>query len=79
MTQPVTAKPPKRKHWGWRTLGFLLLGFVALFTAQAQGYQTVGTMGCIALSLLGAGYCSHKGYRTMISLEWVSKPDNNND
>lgn len=79
MTQPVTDKPAKRKHWGWRTLGFLLLGFIALFTAQAQGYHTIGTMGCIVIALAGAGYSSYKGYRSMISLEWVRKPDNHDD
>jgi uncharacterized membrane protein YeaQ/YmgE (transglycosylase-associated protein family) len=53
-------RPPR---WGLRTLGCLLLAFVAGFTADAQGYQTVGTLGCFVLGLLGATWCSIQGLR----------------
>ena len=56
--------PPRRPpRWGLRTLGFLLLGFVAVFTAQAIGHHTVGTLGSSVIALGGAAYCSVMGVR----------------
>jgi len=46
-----------------RTLGFLILGFVAVLTAQAMGHHTVGTLGSLIVALVGAAYCSVKGAR----------------
>lgn len=54
-------------------MGFLLLGFVALFTAQAQGYHTWGTGGCLVVAIAGAAYCSVRGWRSMVNLEWSRK------
>ena len=70
MTSPQgTPSAPKRKRWGWRTLGFLVLGMVAGFTAMAQGFQTWGTLGCLIVALAGAGYCSYRGIRQMLAGE----------
>jgi hypothetical protein len=44
-----------------RTLGFLTLGMVALITSTALGGHTVGTLGSLVISVLGAGYCSMRG------------------
>ena len=60
------ARPARRKRWGLRTLGFLTLGLVALFTAMAMGHQTPGTLGCIVIALGGAGYCSIRGVQAML-------------
>jgi hypothetical protein len=58
--EPPPRKPPR---WGLRTLGFLVLGFVAVFTAQAMGHHTVGTLGSSVIALAGAAYCSVQGVR----------------
>ena len=65
--QDDTAPPRKKKppRWGLRTLGFLVLGMIALMTANAQGYSSIGTVGCTVIGLLGAGYCSYRGLRAM--------------
>lgn len=66
---PTEAKPPpprspaRAPRWGLRTLGFLLLGVVAVFTAQALGRHTAGTLGSLVLALAGAAYCSLMGVR----------------
>ena len=44
-------------------MGFLILGFVAVFTAQAIGHHTVGTLGSLMTALVGATYCSVQGVR----------------
>jgi hypothetical protein len=44
-------------------MGFLILGFVAVFTAQAIGHHTVGTLGSLVTALVGASYCSARGVR----------------
>lgn len=66
--------PKKRRiRWGLLLLGFLLLGTVALFTAQAQGYHTLGTIGCTVIAFVGAAFCSFKGWRAMENLEWKKR------
>ena len=64
-TKPDQETPPRRPpRWGIKTLGFLVLGFVSMFTAQAMGHQTVGTMGSLIFGLGGAAYCSIQGIRS---------------
>jgi hypothetical protein len=62
MTDEGADPPPRRvPRWGLRTLGFLVLGFVAVITAQAMGHHTVGTLGSLIFALGGAIYCSANG------------------
>ncbi len=68
--QPAVRRPAKRKRWGLRTLGFLLLGMLAVVVSSAQGYHSIGTMGCTLIGLGGAAYCSVRGWRAMESNEW---------
>ncbi len=60
---------PGRKRWGLRTLGFLVLGMVALGVSMAQGFHTIGTAACTIIAVLGAGYCSVRGIMAMQNLE----------
>jgi len=73
----VTSSPeeraPKRRRWGLWTLGFIILAVVALVTAQLQGYHSLGTFGCLILGIAGAVYCSIRGWKSMISLEWATR------
>lgn len=64
---------PGRKRWGLRTLGFLVLGMVALGVSMAQGYHTLGTASCTVIAVLGAGYCSVRGVIAMQNLELVRR------
>jgi hypothetical protein len=58
------AAPTKRgPRWGVRTMLFLVLAFVAIYTAKAMNGHTVGTMGSLVLGLGGAAYCSVRGVR----------------
>lgn len=50
-------------RWGVRTMLFLALAFVAIFTAQAMHGNTIGTVGSLVLGLGGAAYCSIRGVR----------------
>lgn len=64
MSGPV--RPPRRKRWGLRTLGFLVLGIAAVLTAQALGGHTPGTIACIVIALIGAGYSSARGLQVLL-------------
>jgi uncharacterized membrane protein YeaQ/YmgE (transglycosylase-associated protein family) len=68
----VTSAPRRRApRWGLRTLGCLVLTFVAMLTAQVMGHHTLGTLGCIVLGLLGAVVCSVQGVRSLRTAEWL--------
>ena len=54
--------PERRPRWGLRTLGFLGLAFIAVVTSAALGHHTVGTLGSLLFGLIGAAYCSVRGY-----------------
>lgn len=56
---------PGRKRWGLRTLGFLVLGMIALAVAALQGFHTLGTASCAAIGIIGATYTSVRGFRAM--------------
>lgn len=65
MAEGGAGAPPRtnRPRWGLRTLGFLVLAFVAVFTAQGMGAHTVGTLGSLLFGLIGAAYCSVRGLK----------------
>ena len=73
MTAEPTERAPKRRRWGLWTMGFVILAIIALATAQAQGYNTLGTFGCTILGIAGAAYCSIRGWKSMIRLEWANR------
>ena len=74
MTTPLIVAPTRRKpRWGLRTLGFLLLGIVAVLTSSGMGHYTVGTLACTMISLGGAAVCSVRGWRSVKNLEWVQR------
>ena len=66
MVDPAAGPEPgrRRPRWGLRTLGFLVLAFLALGESMALGHHTVGTLGCLILGLAGATYCSLRGVRS---------------
>jgi hypothetical protein len=66
-------QPPKRRRWGLWTLGFLILAIVALITAQMQGYNSIGTVGCFLIGFAGAAYCSIRGWKSLLSLDWTKR------
>jgi hypothetical protein len=68
-----TGRRRRRPRWGWRTLGFLVLGMVALTVGGIQGHNTFGTIGCTVVGLVGAAYCSYRGVQSLINLEWVDR------
>jgi hypothetical protein len=61
--RPPAPRTKRGPRWGVRTLLFLVLAFVAIFTAQAMDRNTVGTLGSLVLGLGGAAYCSVRGIR----------------
>jgi peptidoglycan/LPS O-acetylase OafA/YrhL len=62
--------PDKRRpRWVLRTLGFLGLALLSLVTALSLGHYTFGTSGSLLFGLIGAGYCSVKGFRTVVDHE----------
>jgi hypothetical protein len=70
----VPAVPlPKRRRWGLRTLGCVVLVMVAVTVANAQGHHTPGTLGCVVLGLAGAIICSVQGIRDLLNLEWYKR------
>jgi hypothetical protein len=73
VTAPAVARPAKRRRWGLRTLGFLVLAMVALFTASAMGQYTIGTLGCLLIGLVGAGYSTVRGLRSLQRLEFAQR------
>jgi hypothetical protein len=60
---PSATRTKRGPRWGVRTMLFLILAFVAIFTAQAMDRNTVGTFGSLVLGLGGAAYCSIRGVR----------------
>jgi len=46
-------------------MGFLGLALLSLVVAATMGYYTFGTFGSLLFGLIGAGYCSIKGLRTV--------------
>jgi hypothetical protein len=62
----ATPSAPKPKRWGLRTIGFVILATVALFTALAQGYNSWGTFGCTVVGFVGAGYCTYRGLKQLL-------------
>ena len=60
-------RPPR---WGLRTMGFLLLGILAMAIGGVQGYNTFGTVGCSIIGLAGAAWCSYRGVVSLLNLEW---------
>ena len=60
---PAAARTERRSRWGLRTLLFLGLAFVAIYTAQAMDGYTAGSLGSLTLGLGGAAYCSVRGVR----------------
>ena len=62
------AGPPQKRppRWGLRTLGFLGLALLAIITSASLGGHTFGTAGSLAFGLIGAGYCSVKGFRAAL-------------
>lgn len=63
--EPAPADRPGRRppRWGLRTIGFLVLAFVAMIMSQVTGGYTVGQLGSLLFGLGGAGYCSVQGVR----------------
>jgi hypothetical protein len=47
-----------------------VLSIVAMVTAQLQGFHTLGTAGCTLFGVLGAGYCSYRGLRSIAGTGW---------
>ncbi len=64
---------PKRRRWGVRTLGCVVLVMVSVTVANAQGHHSLGTLGCVVLGLGGAIYCSIQGIRDLLNLEWYKR------
>jgi peptidoglycan/LPS O-acetylase OafA/YrhL len=62
------AGPPQQRQprWGLRTLGFLGLALLAIFTSASLGGHTFGTFGSLLFGLIGAAYCSIKGLRVAL-------------
>ncbi len=67
---PPPGTKRKNPRWGLRTVGFLLLGMVAIFTANGLGGHSIGTAACTVIAIIGATYCSIRGWRAMERLEW---------
>lgn len=67
----ITPVRPKRRRWGLYALGFLALGMIALGTAMTQGFHTAGTAMCTVIAVLGAAYCSIRGWRAMLGVDWL--------
>jgi hypothetical protein len=67
-TAPQTVGSPdkRRPRWGLRTLGFLILAFLAIVTSASLGHHTAGTLGSLFFGLIGAAYCSVKGLRVAL-------------
>jgi len=65
---PQRKGPPERRRprWGLRTLGFLGLTLLAIVTSASLGHHTVGTLGSLLFGLIGAAYCSVKGFRVAL-------------
>lgn len=59
-------RPPR---WGVRALWFLALAVLALVVAGAQGRHTVGTLGSLAIGLIGAARCSALGVRAFRAVD----------
>ena len=66
-------RKPRRKRWGLRTLGFLVLAITAVVTSQVQGFYSPGTLICTALGIGGAAYCSVRGWQALERLEWLDR------
>lgn len=69
MSQPQPAKPKRRERWGLRLILCLGLATAGLFTAQAQGYHTAGTIAAIVVGVFGAIVASILGWRSMLRQE----------
>jgi peptidoglycan/LPS O-acetylase OafA/YrhL len=64
---PGLGSPERRRpRWGLRTLGFLGLAMLAIVTSASLGHHTVGTLGSLLFGLIGAAYCSVKGFRVAL-------------
>jgi peptidoglycan/LPS O-acetylase OafA/YrhL len=59
---PAGSPEERRPRWGLRTLGFLGLALLSLVVALTQGHHTFGTLGSLIFGLVGAAYCSVKGF-----------------
>ena len=69
--RPAGSPERRRPRWGLRTLGFLGLAFLSLVVALTQGHHTFGTFGSLLFGLIGAGYCSVKGFRVALEHDTV--------
>jgi hypothetical protein len=68
--QTVGSPEKRRPRWGLRTLGFLMLAFLAIVVSASLGHHTVGTLGSLAFGLIGAAYCSVKGFRVALDSDF---------
>ena len=64
---------PKRKRWGLRTLGFLMIALVSVLTSnmRASGGQDqlpITVVG-VVVGFAGAAYCTYRGLREFNWLE----------
>lgn len=66
-------QPRRRRRWGLRALGCAILVITALVVSVLQGYHTAGTLGCAVLGVGGAFYCSVRGIRDLLNLEWYRR------
>ena len=57
----------RRRRWGLRAIGFLVLAMVAVVTAMAMGHHTIGTLGSLLFGICGAAYCSVQGLRETLA------------
>jgi peptidoglycan/LPS O-acetylase OafA/YrhL len=64
--QQVGSPERRRPRWGLRTLGFLALALLAIVTSASLGHHTAGTLGSLLFGLIGAAYCSVKGFRVAL-------------
>jgi peptidoglycan/LPS O-acetylase OafA/YrhL len=69
--RPAGSPERRRPRWGLRTLGFLGLAFLSLVVALTQGHHNFGTFGSLIFGLVGAGYCSVKGFRVALEHDTV--------
>jgi len=56
-------KRERPKHWGLRALGFLGIALVCILTSN-DGYSLLTATGLL-VGLVGAGYCSYRGLKTV--------------
>lgn len=69
----LSTAPARRRRWGLRTLGCLVVAISAIVVAAIQGFHTPGTLGCVVLGLIGAIYCTVRGIRDLVDLEWYRR------